>query len=151
MAHVHGEKAVASMMKPAAGAAITVGSATGTMGKAAMEGMGSMMNMGRGMGEAMRRSMNPAAMTGVATGAAISASTRGGRGAMSKIVRHPLVLFGLGVAVGYLVHKYRKEIISTATQIGETGKDFVLQQRENLEDLVAESREAGEETGDKPK
>jgi hypothetical protein len=170
MAHVHGEKAMANMMKPAAEAAnamgsatetmgraamegtghMMMGSATETMGKAAMDGMGSMM-MGSGMAEAMRRAARPAAVTGMATGAALTASTTGGRSAMSKIVRHPLVLFGLGVAVGYLVHKYRKEIISTAAQIGEKGKDFVLQQRENLEDIVAESREAGEDAGDKPK
>ena len=84
---------------------------------------------------------------------AIAASGRGAAagvsGTVRKIIRHPLFLFGLGLTVGYLVHKYRKEIISSTTRIGEKGKDFVLQQRENLEDIVAGSRETGE--GDEPK
>ena len=49
-----------------------------------------------------------------------------------------MVLFGLGIAVGYTVHKYRKEIIKSANRAAEKSKDFVLQQRENLEDIVAE-------------
>jgi hypothetical protein len=60
---------------------------------------------------------------------------------MSLLAKHPVVVFGLGIATGYLIHKYRKEIIGTANDLAEKGKDFVLQQRENLEDLVAESRD----------
>ena len=172
MAHVHGEKAAASLMKPAVsgGAAGMMGSAMGEMGKMSMsgaspmmmegmgpmmgEGMGSMMgsgsgsmmNMGHGMAGAVKQSMgNPGVARGVATGAVVSASTTGARSALGKIIRHPLVLFGLGVAVGYLLHKYRQEIISSTTRVGEKGKDFVLQQRENLEDIVAGNREAGDE------
>ena len=60
---------------------------------------------------------------------------------MSNVAKHPVLVFGLGLAAGYLVYKYRKEIISSATSVVDAGKDFVLQQKENLEDLVAETKE----------
>ncbi len=186
MAHVPGEKAAASLMKPAAGAGTAgmMGSAMGEMGKMSMSGaspmmnggmgsmmgegmgsmmsggmgsmmgggMGSMMNMGKGMAEVMKPALgNPGVARGVAAGAIASAGAAGVSGTVRQIIRHPLFLFGLGVTVGYLVHKYRKEIISSTTLIGEKGKDFVLQQRENLEDIVKGKREAGEGEGDEPK
>ena len=64
---------------------------------------------------------------------------------MSILAKHPIVVFGLGVATGYLVHKYRKEIIDSATQLTEKGKDFVLNQKENLEDMVAEYKEGADD------
>lgn len=64
---------------------------------------------------------------------------------MSILAKHPLLVFGLGVAAGYYAHKYRKEIIESATMVGEKGKDFVLNQRENLEDLVAECHESADD------
>lgn len=63
---------------------------------------------------------------------------------MGILARHPVITFGLGLAAGYFIHKYRKEIIATAARASEKGKDFVLQQRENLADLVAETQEVGE-------
>lgn len=66
---------------------------------------------------------------------------------MTTLSKHPLVLFGVGVAVGYLVHKYRKEIIETATRAGEKSKDFMLQQRENLEDIISGQKEAADDAG----
>lgn len=62
---------------------------------------------------------------------------------MGKLAKHPVLVFGLGVAAGYLVYKYRKDIISSATKVVDSGKDFVLQQKENLEDIVAETKEEG--------
>jgi hypothetical protein len=61
---------------------------------------------------------------------------------MSNIAKHPVLVFGLGIAAGYLVYKYRKEIIASTTKVVDAGKDFVLQQKENLEDIVAETQEA---------
>lgn len=66
---------------------------------------------------------------------------------MSLLSKHPLVLFGLGVAVGYMAHKYRKEIVASANRAAEKSKDFVLQQRENLEDLMAAGKEAADDAG----
>ncbi len=74
-----------------------------------------------------------------ATGGAVAVV---GKSYLGKLFRHPLVLFGLGVAVGYAVHKYRKDIINAANRAVEQGQDFVQQQRENLEDLVAGNRES---------
>jgi hypothetical protein len=82
----------------------------------------------------------------IATAGAV-AVTATKEGFMSTLSRHPVIVFGLGVVAGYYIHKYRKEIIDNATRLGEQGKDFVLQQKENLEDLVAECKECREEEG----
>jgi hypothetical protein len=49
---------------------------------------------------------------GVATAVAASTIIQTGKGVMSTLARNPLVMFGLGIASGFLVYKYRKEIIS---------------------------------------
>ena len=53
-------------------------------------------------------------------------------------------MIGVGLAAGYFTHKYRKEIISAADKAAEESKNFVLRQKENFLDLVAESQEAAE-------
>lgn len=58
-----------------------------------------------------------------------------------KVLRNPWVLLGIGITVGYMIHKYRKDIVGAANRAAEKGKDFVLQQRENLEDIVADTGE----------
>lgn len=70
-----------------------------------------------------------------------SATVHSGRKLMGNIAKHPVLVFGLGVAAGYLVYKYRKEIISSTTKAVDASKDFVLQQKENLEDIIAETKE----------
>jgi pyruvate-formate lyase len=99
---------------------------------------------------AMHATHGHAAMTavkhaGAAVGVAAATQTHTGKGLMSVLSKHPLLVFTLGVATGYLAHKYRKEIIASATQVTELGKDFVMHQKENLEDLVAECQECPEE------
>lgn len=86
MAHVHGAK--------------TVAAATGAGAAAMMAGMGK-------MGESVGHS----AMEATAVGVAVAA---GSTGAFKKLLTHPLVLFGLGFAVGFYAYKYRKEILSSA-------------------------------------
>ena len=149
MAHVHGAAGAAQMGKSAAKAAgqgmagmmgegmmgkgmegMMGGGMEGMMGKG-MEGM-----MGGGMGGMMPGMMGGAAATGAVAG------TKAGKSLLRRVFSHPLVLFGLGVAVGYTIHKYRKEIIESANRATEKSKDFVLQQRENLEDLVVETPES---------
>jgi hypothetical protein len=83
---------------------------------------------------------------GVATAVAASTIIQTGKGVMTTLARHPLVMFSLGIAAGYLVHKYRKEIISITSKTAEQSKDFVLRQKENLKDLLAETQEDKEET-----
>jgi hypothetical protein len=71
----------------------------------------------------------------------VSATVYSGKHLMGNITKHPVLIFGLGVATGYLVYKYRKEIIAKTTKAVDASKDFVLQQKENLEDIVAETKE----------
>jgi hypothetical protein len=78
------------------------------------------------------------AVAGVATTAALHA----GRSVVGRFFKSPWVLFGIGLTAGYFAHKYRKEIVAVASRAGEKGKDFVLQQRENLEDLLGAARES---------
>jgi hypothetical protein len=77
----------------------------------------------------------------VIKGSMTSATIHSGRKLMGNIAKHPVLVFGLGVAAGYLVYKYRKEIISSTTKVVDASKDFVLQQKENLEDIIAETKE----------
>jgi heme/copper-type cytochrome/quinol oxidase subunit 3 len=61
------------------------------------------------------------------------------------LLRNPLLLLagGIagGIAVGYLLHKHEKEVVLAISKAIGMGKDFVMQQRENLDDLVAEAKE----------
>ena len=84
--------------------------------------------------------------SGLVKGAAMSAGAHTGKSLMNTITKHPLLLIGIGVIAGYCAHKYRKEIISSVSSVTDKGKDFVLQQKENLEDLVAESKEPEEKS-----
>lgn len=121
MAHVHGAASAANTNKLAAHA---VHSATSTAAKA--PAALSFHNLGKG----------------AATGVVATASAKAKKSFLGKVFSHPLVLFGLGLAAGYAIHKYRKEIIESTNRAAEKGKDFVLQQRENLEDLVGEAGES---------
>lgn len=89
---------------------------------AAMAGAG-MVNHGSGIGLGQ----------GVMKGAVMAGVT--------SFIRHPLVMFALGAAAGIMVYKYRKEIVAYAAQAGDSGRDFVLQQKESLNDLLEEARE----------
>ena len=82
---------------------------------------------------------------GVATAVAATTIVQTGKGVMTTLARHPLVMFSIGIAAGYLAHKYRKEIISITSKTAEQSKDFVLRQKEHLKDLLAESMEDAEE------
>lgn len=68
-----------------------------------------------------------------------------GRGLLGGLLRNPLVLLAAGVAAGYFAHKYRKEILLAASRATGAGKDFWLQQKESLSDLLAETQEAEEQ------
>lgn len=108
--------------------------------------MGEMMEMcpmmGMEMGPMMAAPANP--MKPAAAIAVVTAGVNPGRSLLRRLARNPWVWFGLGVAAGILIHRYRKEIISTVVKMGEKGKDFVLQQKESLEDIVAETQEKGQ-------
>ena len=82
---------------------------------------------------------------GVATAVAASAIIQTGKGVVITLSRHPLVMFGMGMVSGYLAHKYRREIISVTSKTAEQSKDFVLRQKENIKDLLAETQEDTQE------
>jgi hypothetical protein len=82
---------------------------------------------------------------GVATAVAASTIIQTGKGVMTTLAKHPIVMFSLGIAAGYLAHKYRKEIISITSKTAGQSKDFVLRQKENLKDLIAEAQVDTEE------
>lgn len=90
--------------------------------------------MGNGM-SMMGHPLTQGAMM-AATGFAAGRGLLGG-----SLLRNPLLLLGAGLAAGYLLHKYEKEIVLAVSKATGLGKDFVLQQKENLEDLVAEAQE----------
>ena len=133
MAHVHGNK---KMAEAAAEAAEMVRSHGSMMGPMMGPGPHGPMMQGPMMHGPMPTNPGSHAMKAVAAGA--------GGGLVRRLSRHPLLMFGLGVAAGILVYKYRKEIIAAAVSVGEKGKDAVLQAKESLEDIVAETREEGE-------
>ncbi len=82
-------------------------------------------------------SMGKQVMAGTLATATVSTGSK----LMGKAAKHPALVFGLGVIAGCLVYKYRKEIIAKASKTIDAGKDFVLHQKENLEDIVAEAKE----------
>lgn len=136
MAHVHGGKKMADMV-------MGTGAAEHGAMMAGMEGM-----MSHGARQVALSSHNLGTVAkGAVVGAAATAGSQTSRSLVRRVFTHPLVLFGLGMAAGYYIHKYRKEIVGSAMSVAEGGKDFVLQQRENLEDLIAE-RQEGSERGD---
>lgn len=77
----------------------------------------------------------------VVAGTLATATVNTGGKLMSKIAKHPVLLFGAGMVAGYFVYKYRKEIVASAAKTIDAGKDFVLHQKETLEDIVAEAKE----------
>ncbi len=82
---------------------------------------------------------------GVATALAAATIIETGKGVMTRLARHPLIILSMGITAGFFAHKYRKEIISITSKTAEQSKDFVLRQKENLKDLLAETQEGAED------
>ena len=102
------------------------------MEEAARHAAGQMPGM---MGGMMSNPMAHGAMM-AATGFAA------GRGLVgASLLRNPLLLLAGGIAAGYLLHKYEKEIVLALTKAAGMGKDFALHQQENLNDLVAQAQQ----------
>jgi len=77
----------------------------------------------------------------IVKGSMASVTVHTGAKLMSKLTKYPVLVFGAGVVAGIYVYKYRKQIIASANKAMDSGKDFVLQQKENLEDIIAETKE----------
>jgi hypothetical protein len=78
---------------------------------------------------------------GVVMGLIISNANQAGRSILGALLRHPAAMLSTGFAAGYLMHKYRKEIIVLGNETSAESKNFLLRQKENLLDLVAECQE----------
>lgn len=142
------------MMKTGGGQGMSgmMGGSMGQMGPMA-GGMGSGQMGGMGSGQMMANMpmmAECAEMMGksaVAAGVAASASSTG-RSFVHRLLRNPWVLFGVGVAAGFLVHKYRKEIIACGAGVTEKSKEFVGRQTENVKEWVAGYKEGRQESGE---
>ena len=83
----------------------------------------------------------------VATGAMMAATGfAAGRGLLGNaVLRSPLALLAVGaaggIAAGFLLFKYQKEIVEGLSKVTGMGKDMALHQKENLNDLMAEAEE----------
>ena len=83
----------------------------------------------------------------MATGAMMAgAGFAAGKGLLSRAVLHnPLALLAVGaaggIAAGFLLFKYQKEIVDGLSKATGMGKEFALHQKENLNDLMAETQE----------
>ena len=100
-----------------------------------------MKQMSHSMGQGMGMMNHP-----VAKGAMIAATGyTAGRALLPNMLRNPLLLLAGGVAggiaVGYLLHKHEKDVIRFVSRAVGMGKDFAAQQRENLDDLIAEAQD----------
>lgn len=106
------------------------------MGQAASQ----MPQMMGNMGQMMNHPMASGAMM-AAGGYAAGKGLLGAAG--TGLLRNPLVLLAAGLTAGYLLHKYEKEIVQAVAQATGMGRDFMLNQKENLDDLIAESQAGG--------
>ncbi|MBZ0096951.1 MAG: hypothetical protein K8H75_16475 [Sulfuricella sp.] len=92
-------------------------------------------------------------MMGPAQGAMMAATGYvAGRGLLGGLLRNPWVLLAAGVVAGYYLHKHQDEIMLSLSKASGMGKDFLLQQKENLADLVegAKEKEAQQAAAEKP-
>jgi len=78
---------------------------------------------------------------GVFMGLIISNANQATKSIAQALIRHPLALFSTGFVAGYLTHKYRKEILVIGNQTATESKNFLLRQKENVLDFVAECEE----------
>lgn len=97
----------------------------------------------------MMGSTNP-----VAHGAVLAATGfAAGRGLLGgALLRNPWVMLAAGIAVGYYLHKHQDQIVLTLSKASGMGKDFLLQQKESLADLVegAKEKEGQQASAGKP-
>lgn len=105
------------------------------------EGMKQMAHMMGQQGSMMGPMQGP--MQGAMMAATGYAAGRGLLG--GALLRNPWVMLAAGIAAGYFLHKYQDEIMLALAKGTGMGKDFILQQKESLADLIEETREKEEQ------
>jgi len=84
----------------------------------------------------------------VATAVVATAIVESGQSIVKTLAKQPVLLFSLGIVLGYFTHKHRKEIISITTHTAEQGKDFIVQQKNHLSEMLSDIHGRGEQKGD---
>ena len=79
---------------------------------------------------------------GIITGVVASTITQTGRNLIGRLVKNPIVLFGLGLATGYLSHEYNQEILAAARNASQQGRSFAARKKEGIEALLVESKKS---------
>ena len=74
----------------------------------------------------------------VATAVVATAIVETGLSVGKKLAQQPIILFGLGIVLGYLSHKHRKEIIALGSHTAEQSKKLIQQQKNQISDILAE-------------
>ena len=85
----------------------------------------------------------------VATAVVATTIIQSGRGVLGALAKNPWAMFGLGFTTGYIVHKYRKEIITLSKYTAEQSKDFLLRQEQELHKFLS-LQEKSPESDDAP-
>jgi hypothetical protein len=80
----------------------------------------------------------------LATGVVVSTVTQTGRGLVGRVIKSPLAMLTVGIALGFFAHKYRKKIIVMTSNATEQSKDYLLRQKANLKEVFLESDEKPE-------
>ena len=79
----------------------------------------------------------------VMSGVLATALVVAGEKLISKLAKHPFLIFGVGMVGGVVVYKNREAIITGANKTVEVGRKMALEQKEKVIDLIAEAKEAG--------
>ena len=66
---------------------------------------------------------------------------------MFPISRHPWIVLGTGIAVGYLIYRYRDAILEKARSAAEQTDEIMRGPRERLRDLYAADEASGSVSG----
>jgi hypothetical protein len=74
----------------------------------------------------------------VATAVAATVIVEAGIGISKSLAKQPIVLFGLGLLTGYISLKYRKEIIAISNHTADQSKEFMMRQKQQLDEFLAE-------------
>lgn len=102
--------------------------------------------MGEGMSGGLAGGMGQMMNNPLTKGVAMAGAGYVARGIVTRsLFANPLTLLvaGIagGIAAGYVLHRYRKEIVLAVSKATGMSRDFALQQKENLADLLEEAKE----------
>lgn len=107
--------------------------------------MNEMMGVMKEAGNGAMQAASPMANASLAKGAMMATTGYVVTRSLGGVFRNPWVALAVGVVAGYMLHKYEKEIVAAVAKTTGMGKDFVLQQKETLADMVEEAKETEEQ------